>query len=269
MRMETEAEGKRPVLIPVLVLVAHPDDETLGAGMWLHRHRATPRHILHLTDGSPKDMQDARTAGFNTRSSYAVARRNELQSALQLIEIPPENCRSYNCPDKEAYLHLPALVTKVESFIRRLNPYLVISSAYEGGHPDHDAVALVAAMVHRRLSSFQHWEFPLYHAGRDGEMITGEFLPGSAPAAASLDLTPAERDLKHRMLACFPSQTAVLSHFPVDREQFRPAPLYDFAQAPHPGPLLYERWGWGVSGSAWTRRACAALNSLNHIVPTT
>jgi hypothetical protein len=60
------------------------------------------------------------------------------------------------------------------------------------------------------------------------------------------------------MLDCFRTQQQILSHFRLDYERFRNAPAYDFGEAPHSGPLLYELWGWGISGSQWRSEAARA-----------
>jgi LmbE family N-acetylglucosaminyl deacetylase len=244
----------------LLVVVAHPDDEILGAGIWLRRHAEYGRHILYVTDGSPRDMQDARAAGFATRRSYAAARRSELREALEMVSIPRRNCHRCDYPDKESYLHLPALIERVDRLVEVLRPSVVLSHAYEGGHPDHDAAAFAVAMVRRAMlrrfgRSFRHLEFPLYHAGANGEMVANEFLVGDSQAEEVVELSPAERDLKNHMLECFRTQVQMLRQFSRDRERFRESPQHDFSMPPHPGPLLYESWGWGISGSVWRAKA--------------
>jgi LmbE family N-acetylglucosaminyl deacetylase len=248
----------------VLIVAAHPDDEILGAGIWLHRHPAFDRYVVHLTDGSPRDMQDARAAGMSSRLAYAATRRRELKDALAIAGVPAGNCYRCDFTDKEAYLHLPELVAKLDSLIEELRPSIVISPAYEGGHPDHDAAAFTVATIRRFGRPFRHFEFSLYHAGERGEMVTGEFLPTDPPQEEEvLALSPVEHKIKSRMLHCFRTQGHVLRQFRVDYERFRESPAYDFSQPPHSGPLLYERWGWGISGLAWRQKAIEAESAFH------
>jgi N-acetylglucosamine malate deacetylase 2 len=251
--------GSKP--LSALAVAAHPDDEVVGAAIWLHHHRHVDVHILHVTDGSPRDMQNARDLGFSTRDEYAKARRDELRAALALVGIPDQRCLSFAFPDKEAYLHLPALIDQIGTIVDSLNPELVFSPAYEGGHPDHDAAAFAVAAVKNRRSWFAHREYPLYHAGGDGGMVTGTFIGRSSSEEEVIALTQTDCALKRRMIDCFRTQQKILSYFSLDCERFRDAPAYDFSEAPHSGPLLYELWGWGISGRQWrheAKRACVA-----------
>jgi LmbE family N-acetylglucosaminyl deacetylase len=203
-------------------VVAHPDDEVLGAGIWLHRQAQCERHILDITDGSPRDRQDARAKGFTTRRGYAQARRNELFAALQMIGSPRGNCHQCEYPDKEAYLHLPELIAAVVALIANWKPSLIVTSAYEGGHPDHDAAAFAVAAVRQTMQSLRVLEFPMYHADGRGEMVTAEFLPTASSAGEEgLTLSEAERELKSHMVDCFVTQRETLRVFSLDREPLR------------------------------------------------
>lgn len=245
--------GSKPV--GVIVVAAHPDDEVVGAAIWLHRHRDSEVHIVHITDGSPRDMQEARAFGFSTREEYAKVRRDELKEALTLVGIPEERCISLAFPDKEAYLHLPALIDQIGRLVDSLNPRLVFSPAYEGGHPDHDAAAFAVARVRNWRPWFVHREYPLYHAGADGGMVTGTFIEQGLSGEEVVALTQAERTLKRKMMDCFRTQQEILSCFGLNYEHYRDAPPYDFTKPPHSGPLLYELWGWGISGGQWRQEA--------------
>src|SRR5437868_962228 len=53
---------------PTLLVVAHPDDEALGAGALLTR--LANASIVIVTDGAPADGTAARAAGFNGNEAY-------------------------------------------------------------------------------------------------------------------------------------------------------------------------------------------------------
>ena len=238
-----------------LIIAPHPDDETIGAGIWMDRHADGDVTVLHVTDGSPRDGADARAAGL-TRRAYARARRRELRQALSHLTPGRRRLRSFSYVDKESYLHLAEIITQLVELVETSRPDTVFSPPYEGGHPDHDAAAFVVACARKRAAHrFRHREYPLYHAGPAGEMVAGCFLPGDSSLPETLRLTVAEQDRKRRMLASFTTQSGMLSRFDVVEECFREAPVYDFAQPPHDGLLLYERWNLGVSGAEWRQRA--------------
>lgn len=163
--------------------------------------------------------------------------------------------------DQEAAAELVTLVRRVRALLDALRPGRVVTHPYEGGHPDHDAAALV---VHAALAlgpgpGPRLVEMTSYHASPDGALATGEFL-GDA-AVRSLTLAPAERATKRRMLACFVGQRRTLAPFGVHVERFRPAPAYDFTRPPHEGAPWYERMGW-ASGPRWREAARDALAAL-------
>jgi LmbE family N-acetylglucosaminyl deacetylase len=72
--------ARQPIDLPIAVAVAHPDDETIGLGPFLHLFRRV--RLIHVTDGAPRDLGDAHAAGFATCQAYAAARRQELRAAL-------------------------------------------------------------------------------------------------------------------------------------------------------------------------------------------
>jgi LmbE family N-acetylglucosaminyl deacetylase len=236
-----------PVHMPVLLIAAHPDDETIGLGGTLPR--LGDLRILHVTDGAPRDGRDAAAHGFATLADYAAARRAELAAALRLAGQDPARAETLGIPDQDAALHLPALAAAILDRLRSWRPALVITHPYEGGHPDHDATAFAAALACRRAGGPALVEMTSYHAAPSG-IATGRFLPAEGCPEVTLPLDDATRDMKRRMLACFASQAATLGQFEVPpEERLRPAPAYDFARPPHPGQLFYERFPWGMTGA--------------------
>jgi N-acetylglucosamine malate deacetylase 2 len=251
--------GKRVILV-----APHPDDEIIGVGGHLQAIRDL--WVVHATDGAPKDMRDALRNGFATREEYARVRHREALAALRLAGVGPERCLPLEFPDQEVTLQLPELVRRLVSLFRGIRPDTVLAPSYEGGHPDHDAVAMAvhtaARIAAREAGRAPHIvEYTLYHAW-EGRMRTGEFLPHNGAPVENLALEPAARVLKCRMMACFPTQQKTLAQFAADVERFRPAPAYDFSAPPHEGRLHYENFDWGMTGQQWRRNVREVLRGL-------
>ncbi len=237
------------------MVVAHPDDETIGAGASLHLFDRCL--LVHVTDGAPRNLADARAAGFADAAAYGSQRRDELAAALRAGGARPRLAQM-GVPDQGASLCLAALASQLAELLARNGVEAVLTHPYEGGHPDHDATAWAA---HRAARLCPHppavIEFAGYHANPAGGIATGTFLSGG-PEATIINLPPAERATKQRMLDCFVTQRTTLAAFGADQESFRPAPAYDFAQPPHPGKLYYENFDWGMTDLAWGALAAAA-----------
>jgi len=247
-----------------LVMVAHPDDEAIGAGGLL---AGMPEAVIaHVTDGAPRDDKYAQTKGFQTREAYARARRREVVNALAHIGITPERCRGLGYVDGEASLQLTELVFDVADLMDEVRPDIVITHPYEGGHSDHDATAFavhLACGILRRdnVPTPLVLELTSYH-NFSGERRIFSFLPFLGTDSRTIELTEHEKVLKKRMYDEFNSQKTVLDRFPIAIERFRAAPRYQFTAAPHEGQLEYERFCTFITGAQWRDNAGKALETL-------
>ena len=253
--------GHEPICSRLLIVVAHPDDETitLGGQMW----RLRDALLLHVTDGAPRDGEDAHCHGYTDIADYAAARQNELVAALIAGEANGVRTAALGVPDKEAFLDLAGLSRQILQWVRRERPAAVLTHPYEGGHPDHDAAAFAVHAACRLAEPHERpalIEMPFYHA-RDGQMVAGVFLPGPTDEVV-VPLGDAALLRKRSMVDCFRTQREMLRQFPLSPERFRIAPDYDFRQPPHAGALLYETFGWDVTAADWRLRATAALEAF-------
>jgi N-acetylglucosamine malate deacetylase 2 len=259
--LEAHAEGIGQNL---LIVVAHSDDEVVGIGGQLDRLRGL--RLVHVTDSAPRNLLDAHAVGFDSWKDYAAARRQELLAALRLADIKATQADQLDIPDQEASFRLIEVARALAAKFDALRPEIVLTHAYEGGHPDHDAAAFAVhaacALVERGGGQAPAIvEITGYHMAT-GTVVKSEFMDFPGSPVTTLALGEHERALKRRLIECFATQSRLLADFRIDVERFRPAPAYDFTRPPHAGRLFYEHFDWGVDGARWRALAGEALAAL-------
>ena len=209
----------RPQRGKVLVVAAHPDDETLGAGGFLHATAATGAQIelVVATDGE---------AAFGAPDpALGRARWAELRSALDEIGLGDVVVHRLGLPDS-------GLAQRVDDLAEALAPLLseadfCLTPWVGDPHPDHAAAARAALAV--APVQAHRWAYPIWTLpwGRPDDAD----VPW--PHAGVFTLDPDSVAAKRRAITRFASQLAptpigaapilpadVLAHFQGDRELF-------------------------------------------------
>jgi LmbE family N-acetylglucosaminyl deacetylase len=234
---------------PILLVVAHFDDEIIGVGGQLARW-APHTVLLHVTDSAPADGIDARAVGFGTAAAYSAARRQETATALNCLPTPFSAMLALDVPDRSVTEQLYDVILALRRLVIAVRPAVIVTHAYEGGHPDHDAIAFAVSLL-RRMPDVPEAgivDFAAYHEGPSNELVTNRFDDWPAHL---LWLSPEMQRLKRLMFACIRTQARVLAAFDCRYESLRPAPRADFSKAPAGGAVWFERLGWNITSERW------------------
>jgi LmbE family N-acetylglucosaminyl deacetylase len=254
----------------LLVVVAHPDDETLAVGGLIHEagRRGLRTTVLVASDGEASHP-DSPT---HTSAQLAGIRRAELTEALGILN-PTAEHRCLGLEDGR----LGYLTGRLEAEITTLaDPGTVLVSTWRhDGHPDHEAVGRAAAGA-AGVAGCRHLEAPIWAWSWTGP----EDLPWHQ--VRLLRCPPAAVRRKEEALAAYTSQTGPLSDHPADAavldegvlEHFRRPfeALLDASASPAAepiAPVVFDRM-YAVGDDPWrherswyeTRKRAATLAAL-------
>jgi LmbE family N-acetylglucosaminyl deacetylase len=159
----------------ILVVLAHPDDETFGMGgtLALYAQQGVDVYLVCATRGEVGDVPAEMMSGY---SSIAELREHELVEAARILGLKNIDFLGYRdsgmagSPDNThpqalAAAPLDEVAGKVAQYIRKYRPQIVLTFDPIGGyrHPDHIAIQRAA-------------EKAFYAAG------DASFFPGDYPA---------------------------------------------------------------------------------------
>lgn len=140
----------------VVVLAAHPDDETLGVGGCMQLlHRSGARITLVVaTDGEAAYP----SADSDDRRSLGLARRKELADALAVQGLADIAVHWLGLPDSALTEHVEVLRVALVPLLLDADAYLAPWSG--DPHPDHRAAGLAAAAA--APPTVRGWSYPIW-----------------------------------------------------------------------------------------------------------
>jgi len=141
-----------PTAKPMLVVVPHPDDETLGAGGLIAAQRAQG---ISVTVAAVTDGESA----YPDYPGLGAVRRKEQAEALECLGVPPADVVRFELPDSAVASREQELATKLAELV---SPQTHLIAPWRGDfHPDHQACGRAAEQVARAtgatLTSYFFW----------------------------------------------------------------------------------------------------------------
>ena len=225
----------------MLFVLAHQDDEVFLSTR-IERERASGHAAwcAFLTDGRAHGADPAR-------------RNAESRRVLERLAVAPEHVRfSGNVPDGELPLHLEPTFDELSEWLRDIAVGRIYTTAWEGGHQDHDAAHLVAlALARARGLVGRTWHVSTYNGYRRPWMLYRVQQPVAGARRTCVRRLDVGTAVRHALLpAGYPSQRSswvglwpglALERLALRREVVLAADLATVRRRPHAGALLYER----------------------------
>ncbi len=191
----------------LVVVSAHPDDESLGAGGLIASATAAGIDV-HLVCASDGNRSHPRSP-THSPDALAARRAEEYVAAAHRLGVSAGSITRLGLPDGALADHASAVTTALVDIVGDGRDTVLASPWTEDGHTDHEAVGRAAATAARRCEA-EHWQFPVWfwHWASPGDPSVPTFRP--------FHLRSGARDAKRRAVAAHVSQVAPLSSAPGD-----------------------------------------------------
>lgn len=143
----------------LVVLAAHPDDESLGAGGLVASatDHGIPVTVVCATDGERSHPASPTL----TPEHLARIRGDEGRAALLELGVGQHHLVRLRLPDGDLAEHEAALTTALVQQVATGPGTVVVAPWREDGHPDHEAAGRAAAAACRRTDATL-WEYPVW-----------------------------------------------------------------------------------------------------------
>ena len=207
----------------LVVLAAHPDDETLGAGGLIAAavRLGIEVDIVCATDGEGSHPRSP----TRTPEELAVIRAEEGRRAAQALGVDGDHVHRVGLPDGSVGDHHDVLTTRLVEVLGDGRTTVLVAPWRRDGHPDHEAAGRAAAAAARRTGA-DLWEYPVWfwHWGDPEQAPWSELKP--------FELDEDALRAKQFAIHAHKSQVTALSDRPGDETLLGPDLLAQFQQGP-------------------------------------
>jgi LmbE family N-acetylglucosaminyl deacetylase len=195
----------------LLLFAPHPDDESVAMGgmIALARSRGVPLRVVYLTDGDNNPWAQRATErrifiGSKDRERFGRLRRKEAIAALTQLGPDASSAVFLGFPDQGLTRLLmtgdASLSAAVAEQVAQFGPTVVVTPSLLDRHPDHNALAAVAALalpqIGEETRGLRHLRFLVHNPTHSAHR----------PEEAALALDASERATKRSAIAKHRSQ---------------------------------------------------------------
>jgi LmbE family N-acetylglucosaminyl deacetylase len=213
-----------------LYLMAHHDDEVPTAGLLGRLGKRT--RVVWVTNSDGLYFESELSP-----PEYGEVRKAEGVKSVAVVGVPEENTRCLDFSEVEIYRRMSELhagassMTEVGSFFEEIkeavrktvfeiDPDVVFTLAWQGGHPEHDLTHFFTRLALRDLGKKTGKQIPFFQlpAYEYTILVAMRFHPFYRGERIRIRLDGREMDNKLRMIAAYPSQVRLFNDF---RKVFR------------------------------------------------
>ena len=135
----------------IMVVLAHPDDETFGCGGTLAHYAAAGVHMTLVTATKGEMGRRLGVPPSATRETLPLVREAETRAACDALGV--HDLRFLGLRDKTVDYYEPAELAKpIAALIKEVDPDVLITfHEVFSGHSDHCATGRAATLAHRQL----------------------------------------------------------------------------------------------------------------------
>lgn len=205
----------------VVIVAAHPDDESLGAGGLIAMAVAmgVPTSLLVATVGEGSHP----ASPTHSPATLARLRRRELATAAAVLGLAESAVTTMAIPDGRVAGHPDEITAAIVDLVGDGRDTLLVAPYRADGHPDHEAMGrCAAAAAHRTGAMLAEYPIWLWHAGHSRDMPWDRLV--------RLPIAPTAQEAKRAALTCHASQVRPLSDQPGDETILTAAMLEHFTR---------------------------------------